>query len=171
MADLLSKSKMANATPCPGCKSYMPEGTVVCTHCGYNLQTGKAASTRVYEAPKDKKVKAAKEGGGMSVSLDPMMGVWAMVLVYGGLAIGCFALPPLLLLMYVILGLHGAIVSILYIVFAFLDGDALWGIILLIPGVHIMGRYYISLKSERTGLRRYSGMIVRSFTLLIPLPT
>ena len=47
MSGLLSKSKMANATPCPNCKSYMPEGTVVCTHCGYNTGTGKAATTRV----------------------------------------------------------------------------------------------------------------------------
>ena len=54
MADLLSKSKMANAIPCPGCKSYMPEGTVVCTHCGYNLETGKAVSTRVVEQSKKK---------------------------------------------------------------------------------------------------------------------
>ncbi len=55
MAGLLSKSKMANATPCPGCKSYMPEGTSVCTHCGYNTETGKAVTTRVVETSTKKK--------------------------------------------------------------------------------------------------------------------
>jgi hypothetical protein len=60
MAGLLGKSKMANATPCPSCKSYMPQGTVVCTHCGFNTETGKALNTRVVET--SKKAEGGKKG-------------------------------------------------------------------------------------------------------------
>ena len=52
MGDLLAKSKVANATPCPNCKTYLPTGGVVCTHCGFNSATGKASSTRVVEIKK-----------------------------------------------------------------------------------------------------------------------
>jgi len=52
MGDLLAKSKVANATPCPNCKTYLPNGNVVCTHCGYNTATGKATTTRVVEVKK-----------------------------------------------------------------------------------------------------------------------
>lgn len=153
MAGLLAKSKMANATPCPSCKSYMPEGTIICTHCGYNTQTGKAASTRVFAAPKEKAAKSG--GGGMSLSFDPTMGVWVMVVIYAALAVGCFAMPPLLLLMWVVLALHGTVVWVWYIIVAFMDGDALWGIIMLIPLVNILGLYYILVKSERFILKRH----------------
>ncbi len=50
MSDLLAKSKVAGATPCPNCKTYLPGESVVCTHCGYNTETGKAASTRIVES-------------------------------------------------------------------------------------------------------------------------
>ncbi|MFG0259680.1 MAG: zinc ribbon domain-containing protein [Phycisphaerales bacterium JB041] len=52
MGDLLAKSKVANATPCPNCKTYLRNGDVVCTHCGYNSATGKATATRVVEIKK-----------------------------------------------------------------------------------------------------------------------
>ncbi len=169
MAGLLSKSKMANATPCPGCKSYMPEGTTVCTHCGYNTETGKAATTRVFDAPKQKKAKSG--GGGPSFAFDPMMGVWAMVLIYSALAVGCFMMPPLLLLMYLILSIHGTVVWIWYIIIAFMDGDATWGIIMLIPGVNILGLYYILVKNQRVALRYHFVMVIGFYILIILLAT
>lgn len=52
MGDLLAKSKVADATPCPNCKAYLPRETRICTHCGYNTETGKAVSTRIVEAKK-----------------------------------------------------------------------------------------------------------------------
>ncbi|MBK7404745.1 MAG: hypothetical protein IPJ41_08950 [Phycisphaerales bacterium] len=57
MSGLLAKSKMAKATPCPNCKSYMPEGTVVCAACGFNTQTGKASTTRVSVVKKESSFK------------------------------------------------------------------------------------------------------------------
>lgn len=61
MADLLAKSKIAKATPCPNCKSYLPQGGVVCMHCGYNAKTGKAVGTRVVSLRKQKERKPAKK--------------------------------------------------------------------------------------------------------------
>lgn len=168
MADLLGKSKMANAVPCPNCKSYMPQGTVVCTHCGYNTETQKVAATRVVEAPKERAKKEKAEGAGLSLSFDPMMGVWAMVLVYAALAVGCFAMPSLVLVMYLVLGVHGTVVSVWYIVAAFIDGDPMWGIIMLIPIVNILGLYYILVKSQRFVLKYHFVMVI-GFTILMVL--
>jgi len=151
MADLLAKSKMANATPCPGCQSYMPEGATLCTHCGYNTETGKAMTTRVVKAPKQKK---ASDGGGMS--FDPMMGVWIMAALYTGLAIGSFAVPGLAFALIGVLLLHGGITGIWLWVVMILDGDIVWFFLSLIPllGFFLL-LYYIVAKLERPALRAH----------------
>jgi hypothetical protein len=49
---------------CPSCSSPMPKTGVICTMCGHNAETGKAVSTHVLAAPKEK---PEKEGGGSDV--------------------------------------------------------------------------------------------------------
>lgn len=169
MADLLSKSKMANAAPCPGCKSYMPEGTTICTHCGYNTETGKAVTTRVFNAPKQKKAKSG--GGGMSLSFDPMMGVWAMALVYAGLAFGVFANPDLLMVLGGIVGLAGLVIYIWLVITAFLDGKPVWGILMLIPLVNILTLYYIFFVTDRTVIKAHYVMVICANILVMLLGT
>ena len=42
------------AKVCPGCQTTLPAGSVLCTHCGMNLETGKAIKTRVSVEKKPK---------------------------------------------------------------------------------------------------------------------
>lgn len=168
MADLLSKSKMANATPCPNCKSYMPAGTIICTHCGYNTDTGKAANTRVIAAPKEKKV---KEGGaGMSFNFEPMMGVWIMAAVYGALAIGCFAMPSLLMAFLAVAALHAIIVSIWVLVVMLMDGDIVWLLVSFIPIVGgFLMLYYLLTKLDRPAVKGHWILSVLATILAVAL--
>lgn len=154
MGALLSKSKMSNATPCPSCKSYMPAETVICTHCGYNTQTGKAATTRVIAAPKEKKAK--KAGGGMSLSFDPMMGIWILTAIYALLAIGCFTMPDILAVFMIVAIVHAVLVSIVLLVVMVIDGDILWLFLSLVPmiGGFVM-LYYILAKMDRPAVRAH----------------
>lgn len=61
MAELVKSSAQATAKACPQCKSFLQPNAVICTTCGYNLQTGKTMGTQVVreKAPKDTASKAA----------------------------------------------------------------------------------------------------------------
>lgn len=169
MADLLSKSKVATATPCPNCKSYLAEGATICTHCGYSTQSGKNLNTRVYNAPKEKKAKASS---GPSMSFDPMMGVWAMALIYGGLAVACFASPAALLGLMAVLVVHSIAVQIWLLVALIVDGDIIYILLALIPiaGPFIM-LYYILCKTERTVMRAHWVMALIATIMTVLLST
>src|SRR5262245_7129565 len=49
---------------CPGCDKRIPEGTLICPHCRYDLETGTAA-------PVKKKRKKEESGGGVAVAVAP----------------------------------------------------------------------------------------------------
>jgi hypothetical protein len=58
MAELVRTSAQATSKTCPQCKAFMKQEAVLCTTCGYSLQTGKTMATRVTrekapEVPKD----------------------------------------------------------------------------------------------------------------------
>ena len=167
MADLLAKSRMANAAPCPQCKSYIPEGGVICSACGYNTQTGKAAHTRVIAAPKEKKEKI---GRAPALSLDPMMGVWLAVLALGALTAGVFVSPEVIFFLYIALYTYNTVLWIWVAVSAFIDQSPGWGVVLLIPGLHIFtGSYYLSTRGARPALRGhfFTGLIFAIVTALL----
>ncbi len=168
MADLLSKSKVADATPCPNCKSYMTGESVICTHCGYNSQTGKNINTRVIDAPKQKKAKAQR---GSSFNFDPMLTVWAMALFYGAMSVGIFLLPDLFIALVLIVAVAGLIVGITVLVTTFLDGDILWGVVMLIPVINIASIYYILALYQRPVLKAHWILAVCANILVAVLAT
>ena len=66
---------MAEATKCPNCGADLPDGTVMCTQCGTNLQTGERFGTKVDDGKKKKKKQTSKA---------PPTGVIIAVVVIGG---------------------------------------------------------------------------------------
>lgn len=61
----LAGSLAVEGKRCTACSAPMPKTGVICTSCGHNAETGKALSTKVMKAPKEK---AEKEGGGGGIS-------------------------------------------------------------------------------------------------------
>lgn len=78
----LAGSLAVEGKRCVSCSAPMPKDGVICTLCGHNLETGKAATTRVVAAPKEAKVKKA------GVGFDPMMLIYGYGLICLGLLIG-----------------------------------------------------------------------------------
>jgi hypothetical protein len=60
MTQMVRDALVDRGEPCPECSAPMSAGAVVCTRCGYNRETGKAASTRVSMLSKTKKKKGKK---------------------------------------------------------------------------------------------------------------
>ncbi len=58
---LLADSSATKQEPCPECQSFIDPGSVMCIHCGYNLESGKQLRTRVIAATKEKKSKKNKK--------------------------------------------------------------------------------------------------------------
>jgi hypothetical protein len=105
----------------------------------------------------------------MSLSFNPMWGVWAMVLLLSGLTVGIFAVPTLLIPYYAIVYVYTTVLYIWVAVSAFLDQRTGWGIILLIPLLHIFtGAYYMGTQSHRSALKGHFFMSLL-FAILAPL--
>lgn len=62
MEELVAEAVAKQGDPCPECGQIMPAGAILCTRCGYNVQTGKSASTRVVRL-KEQKRKGKKDRG------------------------------------------------------------------------------------------------------------
>lgn len=71
---------MAEATKCPNCGADLPDGTVMCTQCGTNLQTGERFGTKVDDGKKKKKKKTSKAPPtGVIIAVVVIgVGIWAL---------------------------------------------------------------------------------------------
>lgn len=169
---LIDSSPMLNAQKCDGCKLPIPNGTLVCTHCGYNTQTGKKLKTQVAKAPKEKKEAPIGKlrpssrfaGGSDGMSYAALLGIYTAVFaVVLGIAT---TTPSGLLLSVAVLGIASVAVWIGGLVVAFREGQMLWGILALIPGVNfICWIYYLVLCPSRR-LKALAGATVIGSLLL-----
>jgi hypothetical protein len=122
---------MKGSVPCPECSRALTEGTVICTGCGYNLQTGKRLAVKVTKA---KKVKEAGDGsgGGAEIMEDGFALSMIAIIVTVGLLGGAFFVPPLLLVGYLMLVILSLGTGIGAIVTAWRQDGPGWGIGLLL---------------------------------------
>jgi hypothetical protein len=73
MAALVASSAQATSRACPNCKGWVKDGQLLCTGCGFNLQEGRQARTRV---EREKAPKEARVGGaGALGAISPVMWV------------------------------------------------------------------------------------------------
>jgi hypothetical protein len=85
MNALLADSPQMTKGICEGCKSFIDHEAVICTHCGYNRQTGKSVVTRVIAAPKEKEGSGAGLAAATAVA-DSMW--WIPSLIFGLIGAG-----------------------------------------------------------------------------------
>ncbi len=127
-----SAMAIKGSVPCPECARALTEGTVICTGCGYNLQTGKRLAVKVTKA---KKVREPGEGGG-AIGAEIMEDGFALsmiaIIVTVGLLGGAFFVPPLFLVGYLVLAILGLGTGIGAIVTAWRQDGPGWGIGLLL---------------------------------------
>ncbi len=85
MASLLESSPSSLTEMCPSCGSGMSQGAVICTICGYNKQTGRAASVKVDKGPS----KAATMALGAASAVGGLAaGPMALILAIVGASVG-----------------------------------------------------------------------------------
>ncbi len=72
--------------PCPGCGVATPAGTVLCTSCGYNLQTGRSAKVKTRHVG----AAVSEMAIGLSGRIDAMTFALGAVAIYVALMLLCF---------------------------------------------------------------------------------
>lgn len=134
--------------PCPSCSAPMKESANVCTHCGFNKETGQAMKTRVLAAPKEPK--ARKQGSKVSISPDHL--AMGLIVVMVGLGAAGLVMPEMAAILYIVSGVVWYGVWACGIVCAFRDGDSRWGVIGILGAVTPVGIafwVYLMFLSER----------------------
>ncbi len=170
LGQLIDDSPMLKSAKCESCGSAMPGGSVICTRCGFNTQTGKALKTAVI-VEKEKKEAKAPTGGYSNkyAASDFGPGFGVLFLIVTAVVGGCFALgfisPGLLLLGILVASVVQIVGFIWGIVDAFRQGEALWGVLgILTPIVGLTGLgflYYMIFVNELKWSRSlYLGSIV-----------
>lgn len=84
MASLVASSQQVTSVSCPNCKSWVKEGQLLCTSCGFNLEEGKQIRTRVQKEKAPKEAKVHSGGGGIPDAMAPV--VWIVGAAVGGAA-------------------------------------------------------------------------------------
>ena len=97
MADLLHEGGMDGAAApnvCPGCRTVMPQGAIVCIHCGYNQKSGQKMETEAAPAgpPPTRPVSRAPSGGPARKRGALALLATASLLLYWGALLVCAAL-------------------------------------------------------------------------------
>jgi hypothetical protein len=136
MGDLLDQQVAKVSQTCESCGRPMARDAVICTHCGYNTESGRQHRSRVVEL-KEKKEKRASN---VSISdvVNPTYVTLGLLVISGGLFFASWSNPAFLALLYVWGGLVGT-VGFVYLIFAaFKDGHTGWGVISLLMFVPIL---------------------------------
>jgi hypothetical protein len=111
MANLIEDSPMLKAAKCESCGSAMPGGSVICTRCGFNTQTGKALRTAVVTLPKEKtpsktgKAAAAVGSTAVAAIVSPLVGGLLVFLALAGVGVAGAIVPEFLLASFVIMSI------------------------------------------------------------------
>ncbi|MBC7835770.1 MAG: hypothetical protein H7Y88_11820 [Phycisphaerales bacterium] len=146
MDKLISASPMLTSAKCTECGWPLRSGAMICTHCGFNSQTGKAVKTRltVENAPKEKRVKV-KGGNRCAIKeFGPSFGTLLLVfcVVFCGLGALGFMGKEAWGVAMVLLILASGIAWLGTVVAAFMNDQAMWGICGLVPIVNIVFLFY-----------------------------
>lgn len=172
MAELVKSSAQATAKACPQCKAFLQPNAIICTTCGYNLQTGKTMGTQVF---REKAPKAAKAPSAVSNFENPLTAEtpWVFFIIY--LVLG---IAPGVLLMnesteqlgYVAGGIFSVaslVLAIFMLVVAFRE-SMVQGLAIIVcwllscfilPAFYII--YYIFFKTEDPRIKGgYSGLVL-----------
>lgn len=112
MDTLLDGAEKATALTCPGCGNLLHADAKLCVRCGHNFATGKSLHTKIEKAPKQKGERTA--GGTQDTAT--LAGL-AAVVVIGGLGIGSYFMP-VLVLPFFLLFLIGSLMTNLWAIVA-----------------------------------------------------
>ena len=169
MADLVKSSAQATAKSCPQCKTFLNNNAVICTSCGYDMQTGKTLSTRVH---REKAAKAPKEASNIENPLtkDTPWIFFGLFFVLG-LAPGLLALndslQPVAIAVAGVAGLATLALCIFVFVVAFREsvGQGVMLVVclllscLFIPYLYLL--YYVLFKTEDVRIKGgFSGSLL-----------
>jgi hypothetical protein len=124
-----SAMAIKGSTPCPECSRALTEGTVICTGCGYNLQTGKRLAVKVTKA---KAAKGEGAGGGESLTDNPFALGMIAIIVLVGLIGGTILVPELAFVALPVLLLYNVTVFVSVVFSAFRADGVVWGLICLL---------------------------------------
>lgn len=168
LGQLIDDSPMLKAAKCESCGSAMPGGSVICTRCGFNTQTGKALKTAVIVEKEKKEEKIASR---YKREFGPSFGVLFLIVAGSiGLLCGLTVVSPIFMALGFLLGGACVVVGAVWgIVDAFRQGEALWGVlgvlgfILGFPGLGFL--YYMIFVNElKWSKSLYLGAIVGLIT-------
>jgi hypothetical protein len=146
MNNLLSGSAMTSAAPCPNCASPVAAGGVICVRCGHNVSTGNVVKTRTGVA------KGRGSGGPAFKVPDGILGTFVLFIIA---SVVC-ALPGVVVMLepsalqprYIAIGVAWLGIYIWAVVQAFRTGDALWGILSLVPVVNVAFLFWVFFINE-----------------------
>lgn len=153
-ADAIEAPPVETMSPCPSCGAGLPVGAALCVSCGYSPQTGGKFSTKKMKAPREKR----------SIGISPgMVGLGAFVLTIIGFAL-CFVSPIMALLLLVGASLTYSIMSIVVLIFAFME-SILDGILTLFIPFYIF--YFVLAKLENEYIKNVWAVSVFAFIVSI----
>ena len=166
MDQLISTSPMISTTSCPTCNAPLPRDGVLCTRCGFNIQTGKAVKTKLIVEKEKRSAGGADSSDGPKFEV--LLAVSALVCV-GIAAIGLMS-PEMFVLSFGVISAVGFGAWIWGIVVAFTTDERKWGIYgicAIIPCVGailgLMFTYYmLVLCSNKWARAVYSGIVLGS---------
>jgi hypothetical protein len=121
-----SAMAIKGSTPCPECSRALTEGTVICTGCGYNLQTGKRLAVKVTKA------KAAKGEGAAGGDTENILengfalAMLGIIFTVGAIGLG-FMMPEFRWIQTPVQALYWLSATIALVVSAFRSQQKVWG--------------------------------------------
>jgi hypothetical protein len=142
MAALVDDAITRQPAACPHCGVPGKAGMILCVHCGYNSATGRTVHTRVTKEKAPKEERRVGGGGGSDVGA---IAAGVSFLVLGGVFALAFTNPDAAVGYLVLQSLFGLVVSILVLVFAFME-DAMTGFLTLCVPFYIL--YFVYGKCE-----------------------
>lgn len=114
MAQLLGNSP--SPEPCANCGHPMVPGSVLCTGCGLNTQTGETIKTKKVKAAKEKGAKSGRSGTGF---LSPMTTGLIGAAILGGLFALGVAVPDAMPVFMLVAVVYAVIAGIFFLIDAF----------------------------------------------------
>jgi hypothetical protein len=166
---LASFADTLSASNCISCSAGLAAGSAFCTACGTDQATGRQINTRTLKAPKEKKARSARTGGGPNISPGwiglALIGIFAALTIFSG------GNPEMLLLVQGLVALLGLTAWITTIVCAFMDGRPGWGVVGILSFIPLVGLallYYVFFINERAMVKMLiASNIICSIMVLI----